>query len=70
MTPETFGNITLYNGDCMDYLRTLPDNAFELAIVDPPYGIDIGNGLGSAKKLVKCTTLGSSKLLTRCFLMN
>lgn len=38
MTPEIFGNITLYNGDCMDYLRTLPDNAFELAIVDPPYG--------------------------------
>ena len=26
--------------DCMDYMRGLPDNAFELAIVDPPYGID------------------------------
>ncbi len=23
----------------MDYLRTLPDKAFDLAIVDPPYGI-------------------------------
>jgi site-specific DNA-methyltransferase (adenine-specific) len=23
----------------MDYMATLPDNAFELAIVDPPYGI-------------------------------
>lgn len=37
MTPETFGKITLYNCDCMEYLRTLPDNAFDLAIVDPPY---------------------------------
>lgn len=36
MTPETFGKITLYNCDCMEYLRTLPDNAFDLAIVDPP----------------------------------
>jgi site-specific DNA-methyltransferase (adenine-specific) len=24
----------------MEYMRTLPDKAFDLAIVDPPYGID------------------------------
>ena len=24
--------------DCMEYMATLPDKAFELAIVDPPYG--------------------------------
>lgn len=53
MTPEVFGKITLYKGDCMEYLRTLPDNAFDLAIVDPPYGIDIGNGLGTGKKTCK-----------------
>ena len=34
-------NIELIHGDCMDYMRHLPDNAFELAIVDPPYGIDV-----------------------------
>ncbi len=28
------------HGDCMEYMREMPDNAFELAIVDPPYGID------------------------------
>lgn len=39
MRKEIFGNITLYNADCMDILRGLPDNAFDLAIVDPPYGI-------------------------------
>ncbi len=30
------------NGDCMEYMREMPDNAFELAIVDPPYGIGAG----------------------------
>lgn len=33
-------NIQLFNMDCMDYMKGLPDKAFELAIVDPPYGID------------------------------
>lgn len=46
---ETFGKITLHNGDCMEVLKSLPDNAFDLAIVDPPYGIGankmtLGNG--------------------------
>lgn len=27
-----------YNIDCMEYMRTLPDKAFDLAVVDPPYG--------------------------------
>ena len=27
------------NMDCMDYMRGLPDNYFQLAIADPPYGI-------------------------------
>lgn len=27
-----------YNADCMDYLKDFPDNTFDLAIVDPPYG--------------------------------
>ena len=26
------------NADCMDYLKEFPDNYFDLAIVDPPYG--------------------------------
>jgi site-specific DNA-methyltransferase (adenine-specific) len=32
--------IELYNEDCMDMMKRYPDNYFELAIVDPPYGID------------------------------
>ena len=28
----------VYNMDCMEYMRSLPDKAFDLACVDPPYG--------------------------------
>lgn len=31
--------IELLNIDCMTYMAGLPDKAFDLAIVDPPYGI-------------------------------
>lgn len=49
---------TLYNMDCMDAMRDIPDSYFELAIVDPPYGVGIGtmtytrscvNGIGHRK---------------------
>lgn len=30
--------IELLHTDCMHYMATLPDAAFDLAIVDPPYG--------------------------------
>ena len=28
----------VYNCDCLEYMRTLPNKAFDLAVVDPPYG--------------------------------
>jgi site-specific DNA-methyltransferase (adenine-specific) len=36
--------IELLNMDCMKYMTGLEDNAFELAIVDPPYGIGESGG--------------------------
>ena len=36
--------VEIIHGDCMEYMRGLPDNAFELAIVDPPYGIGMDGG--------------------------
>ena len=33
----------VFNMDCMEYMKTIPDKFFELAIVDPPYGIDVDN---------------------------
>ena len=41
--------IDLRNCDCLEYMRGLSDNAFDLAIVDPPYGINAPNmNMGSA----------------------
>ena len=31
--------IELHNIDCMEYMAGLPDKAFDLAIVDPPYNV-------------------------------
>lgn len=31
------------NMDCMDYMYSIPDNFFDLALVDPPYGINAPN---------------------------
>tara|TARA_R110000803_G_C11825779_1_gene302581 strand:- start:25 stop:645 length:621 start_codon:yes stop_codon:yes gene_type:complete len=32
-------SINLQLGDCLEAMRAMPDNSYELAIVDPPYGI-------------------------------
>jgi len=49
--------IQLLNMDCMDFMATLPDKAFDLAIVDPPYGLERfkANDGGNSKKI---TTFG------------
>lgn len=31
----------VYNMDCMEYMKSIPDKFFDLAVVDPPYGISI-----------------------------
>lgn len=38
---EKLGNITLYNADCMEIMKGFADKQFNLALVDPPYGIGI-----------------------------
>ena len=38
-----------YNMDCMDGMKEFPDKYFDLAIVDPPYGISINNNIGRRK---------------------
>lgn len=35
--------IELLNIDCMEYMAGLPDKTFDLAICDPPYGINADN---------------------------
>lgn len=48
------GNITAIHGDCMDYMKDIPDKYFDLAIVDPPYGIgEDGSKNHTRSKLAK-----------------
>lgn len=35
-----------FNCDCLEYMKSLPDNAFDLAVVDPPYGAGFTEGGG------------------------
>jgi len=39
----------LHRCDCMEALRDMPDGFFELAIVDPPYGINVNHNMGRRK---------------------
>ena len=52
-------NIQAFNVDCMEFMKDIPDNYYDLAIIDPPYGI--GNASIHAGRLGK----GSGKLKNR-----
>jgi len=41
--------IDLKNMDCLEAMKQMDDNQFDLAIVDPPYGININNNMGRRK---------------------
>jgi len=53
-------NVELINIDCMEYMAGLDDNAFDLAIVDPPYGIG-ADKKNSGKKLQSKKSASLSK---------
>lgn len=38
--------INFYNMDCMEYMANCKDKQFDLAIIDPPYGINMADNLG------------------------
>ena len=37
---------TIQLGDCMDYLKNIPDKSIDLVLTDPPYGINADKGVG------------------------
>ena len=41
---EITSKIRIYNEDCFNAIRLIPDKAYDLAIVDPPYGIGMDGG--------------------------
>lgn len=42
-----------YNCDCMEFMRGMPDKAFQLAIADPPYG-GAGNDISGQNEIRNC----------------
>lgn len=55
--------IELLNIDCLDYMSKQPDNAFDLCIVDPPYGIKHKGGKATdrIKKYGQLKTVNDDK---------
>jgi site-specific DNA-methyltransferase (adenine-specific) len=53
---EKLGNIKLYNGDCLEVMKDIPDGSVDLIVTDPPYELD-NHGGGKTdfaqRKLVK-----------------
>lgn len=47
---EKRGGICFYNCDNIAFMKTKPDNYYDLAIVDPPYGINAEQGTNRASR--------------------
>jgi DNA modification methylase len=42
--------VTLYQGDCLEYMKSMDDKSVDAVITDPPYGINYINGGGRNPK--------------------
>jgi len=40
-------NIQIYNGDCLEVMKELPDKSIDLIVTDPPYGLNYRSNWGS-----------------------
>ena len=38
----------IHNGDCLDFMRQLPDKCIDLVLTDPPYGVKMDKGFSGA----------------------
>ncbi len=53
-----------FNCDCMNFLKSCPDKTFDLAVVDPPYGINadnFNNGAGAKTRIGEGSTAKKAK---------
>jgi len=46
-------SINFYNKDCLPEMRKMKDNQYDLAIVDPPYGINVTSMKLGGRKTIK-----------------
>ena len=53
-------NIQLYQVDCVEFMRSKPDKFYDLAIVDPPYGLGIKGDIIKKRTSKKNNTFGKS----------
>ena len=58
---ELTDKIRIYNEDCLAAMRAMPDNAYDLAIVDPPYGIGEDGGTNGSRGLLAKSKVYKSK---------
>lgn len=53
----------IINADCIEYMKTLPNNCIDLIVTDPPYGDNVGYGWNNKtiknneNPLINCTAL-------------
>ena len=60
--PPCYGSLDLHLADCMDLMAKYPDGHFDLAVVDPPYGIGMASNpirQAHAKKAWDATAPGA-----------
>lgn len=48
----------IHHGDCLELMKDIPDNYFDLIITDPPYGINIHDKNKTRSKLAKAKDYG------------
>lgn len=55
-----------FNMDCMDGMKNLPDKSIDLAITDPPYGINVGqSSMGAGGGVAPHRNRSTANLRTR-----
>jgi site-specific DNA-methyltransferase (adenine-specific) len=42
-----------FNMDCLEFMASVPDKFYDLAIVDPPYGINVSQMMLGSRKTIK-----------------
>jgi site-specific DNA-methyltransferase (adenine-specific) len=74
MKTVTIGKATIHNCDCMELLKATPDKFYDLAVIDPPYGIarfgnryELSNRLCKEAKLNKWDVKPETEYFTELF---
>ena len=60
-------SIELIHGDCMEVMAKYPDKYFNLAVVDPPYGIGMGGTLNVNSKVNFIDKDWDNEIPTDCY---